>query len=44
MALFSVAMYLFKSTVLTFRGLGNEMQKDLSDRFESVIRPLARKR
>jgi len=44
MALFNVAMYLFKSTVLTFRGLGNEMQKDLADRFDSVIRPLARKR
>jgi hypothetical protein len=41
MALFNVAMYLFKSTVLIFRCLGYEVPKELLERFESVIKPLA---
>ena len=43
MAGFNAAIYLFKSTVLAFRGLKYEVPKELQDEFEVVIKELAKR-
>jgi len=43
MAIFNSAMYVFKSTVLVFRGLKYEVPKELLEHFDVVIKQLAKR-